>query len=619
MHLPIHVLISTILLAATHPVAAFAGMGTANTPPSPASANEPIVPLDEWVISATRTRQEIRDLPSAVTRVSSGELRSLQITQLSSALGRETGVVVVNTGAVGAQSSIFLRGASSHQTLFVVDGLRMSDRSASYSNFLGGAGLAGLERIEVLRGPQSTLYGSSAAGGVIVVETAHAPAGTSGTASATAGSFGTWETGLALRHGGERVGISGALTRHVTDNDRPGNAYESRSLAGRIDGRPTDRLRLGATWRGEWSEYEEPGSRLFAAPGTIDFSNHLATGFVELATSETNSTRLTAGLHRRRFSFAAPWGTSSSSNTRVLVDLLNTWRPSAHVEILYGGNHERARFTVNGEPSRDELFAGFVSAVLRPSGDVTLTLGGRHDHHETAGGAATWRVGAAWRVAGSTKLRANLGTAFVAPGSDDRFGVAQWGQLANPDLAPEKARGWDAGIDQGLFNDRVRLGATWFRNTFRGLFDWETVDFTTFEGRIVNRARASTQGVELSMLATPASSVRTRLAYTLLEARNDSSGARLFRRPRHTADADFTWQAHSSVLLGLGARMVVDRVEGAGPIEDYTTVRVHASWQARDDLRLRLRVENALDEAYEETLGYPALPLGVFGSVEWTF
>lgn len=585
------------------------------------STGDTVVPLEEYVVSVTRTPQDPQSAPGSVTRIDLDNLADLQIGDLPVALAREPGVTIVNTGATGAQSSVFLRGASSHQTLFVVDGVRMSDRSASYVNFLGGADVSGLERIEVLRGPQGTLYGSSAMGGIILLETARAAAdsGAHGAVAAHAGSFDTRCGVVSVRHGAGNVGVTAALARHVTSNDQDGNGFETWNTAARIEGRPGERLVVGATWRGQWSDYEETGSRFFPSPGMVESENHLVTTYGEWHASNSLQSRLTLATHRREYSFASTWGVSRQSNRRHIADLQNTWKPVDNTEIVFGANHERAKFVVDGVPTRDEMLAGYVSAVVRPREEVTLIAGGRYDDFDSVGGAETWRIGGSWLVRTGTKLRATLGTGFSAPGSEDSEGVPHWGQLPNRGLLPEESRGWDIGIDHAMLDGNLTVSATWFQNRFRNLFEWETVNFTTFEGRIVNRARATTEGGELALSATLHPAVQARVAYTYLDARNDSDDVRLIRRPRHTVDADVTFIAARHVSLGAGLHAVADRVESFSPAEDYTTVRLFASWAVREDLRVRLRIENALDETYEEVLGYPALPRGVFGGVEWRF
>jgi vitamin B12 transporter len=575
------------------------------------------IPLDRFVVSASRTLQDPANTPSSVSVVPVAELELAQIGDLRSALGREPGVVVVSTGGAGGPSAIYLRGSNAHHTLFVVDGVRMNDRAASYNNFLGSADLVNVGRLEILRGPQSTLYGSSAMGGIILIDTVQGCGTPTGSLSATAGSFDTYGGGAEISGGTAHVGYSAAAQRLVTANDAPTNELRQWSYSTRLEYAPTELVSVGATFRGQNDDYEQIGSRLFPAPGFVTSDNYLATVYGTLKVSETLSSKLTLGLHRRLYTFADTWGVSDMRNTRKVADWQTTWQATDNVEVVAGANYERSRFLVNGVRSKDKVGAGYVSGSWRPVEKITFTGGVRYDDFESVGSAVTWRSGVAWRPAAGTKLRATYGTGFAAPGSDDRYGVPQWGQLPNPDLDPEKSRGWDVGIDQEIFG-KATLGLTYFHNRFRNLFEWEYVDFVTYQGRTVNRSRARTEGVEVSLDATLAPSVRTRISYTYLEAA-DATGARLARRPRHIADGEVRVQATKAFSIGAGLHLVSNRLERTGPIEDYTTVRVFSTYAVRENLLLKLRVENALDEEYEEVLGYASLPRGIFGGVEWRF
>lgn len=584
-----------------------------------------VIPLDVLSVSATRSPQDVRTLPQSVDLIDLPALADTQIVDLHTALAATPGVIVATSGAAGATSSVFMRGASSHQITFLVDGVRMNDRSASYTNFLGGADLAGLDRFEVLRGPQSTLYGSSAMGGVISLETARGTAANAGgVVSAQAGSFGTWGASIAGRGGIGETGFSGSISRFATDNDRPGNRFDVLSATGRLEGRPMDHVLIGTTMRWQESTYEEPGSRVFPYPGAMNFENLLWTGYAEWSEGDSLRSRLTVGRHHRDYVYADDFSTTETSNRRTILDWQNTLNATTALEVVGGLNYESSRTSINDLRSGDDLLAGYLSTTWRTRPNIIVHAGVRHDEFDSVGGATTGRAGVAWLLHdGRTKLRTTYGTGFTAPGSDDRYGVALWGQLGNPDIRPEKARGWDVGVDHDFNGGAVGVSATWFHNRYRDLFEYEIVDSNTFAGMIVNRAAGSTQGAELAVRWRPNSTIDTTLAYTWLDAKNDITATRLIRRPRHTLNLDSHWRATSTLMVGGGVRFVGDRLDntdaGTAKIEDYTTVRLYVSYAVGPEVRVNLRLENALNAIYDEVFGYAALPRAFYGSVEWRF
>lgn len=579
----------------------------------------PAIALDRFVISASRTPQDARQAPSSVTVLPLRALQHAQVADLATALSQQPGLILLATGAVGAQSSVSLRGAASDQTLFLVDGVRMNDRAADYLNFLGAADLAGIDRIEVLRGPQSTLYGSSAMGGVVLIDTLRGTGPAAGAITATGGSFDTFGAAVSASGAQDGFSYSGSLGHYETANDRPHNGFRQRAGSTRLECTVAPDVRLGATFRGVNADYEEPGSRSYPADGDIEAENMLVTAYGEVRRGDSFASRLTLAAHRRKYTWTGGGFQTHQSNRREILDWQATWAPADAAEIVVGANCEAARFTVNGAATSDRVAAGFVSATLRPGAAVTLTGGARHDRYRSAGEATTGRFGAAWAPVAHTRLHATIGTGFNAPASSDRYGVPDWGQLPSPALVPEESTGWDVGVEREFSRGAALIDVTYFQNRFRNLFDWEYQDFVTFQGRTVNRRRASTRGVEVAATARPIPQVRLRAGYTYLEARDDETGARLTRRPRHVGDGEVQVQPTDSWILGAGVHLVASNIDGPTPFAGYTTVRVFASHALRPNLLLKVRVENALDRQYEEVLGYPALPGRAFGGVEWRF
>ena len=219
------------------------------------------------------------------------------------------------------------------------------------------------------------------------------------------------------------------------------------------------------------------------------------------------------------------------------------------------------------------------------------------------------------------KLRASYGTGFTSPSFLDLYGKSAF-YVGNPNLRAERTKAWDGGVDFYLPENRGTLSATWFDARSRDLIDY---DFSVFPGTVVNVNRARMRGVEFTAKTTFSTRTEARIAYTYLEAENTETDARLLRRPRHSFSADL-WQAFGDRFsAGAGVAFVADRRDVDARTfdyitgEDYTVVRVYADYKVSDTLHLKARIENLLNEKYEEVNGYPALGLGAYGSVTWKF
>jgi vitamin B12 transporter len=585
-------------------------------------AQDDVQSLAPVVVSATRTGQDPAYLPSSVTTLALPDLADRQIPDLRTALSQTPGVIVVNSGAVGGQSSVFVRGANSDQTLFVVDGVRFNTTTASYVNFLGAADLSGLDRLEVLRGPQSTLYGSSAMGGVIMMETAHGGSQPSGTVSAYAGSFGSLGAEAAATGAGGGMDYSFSLAREQTDNYRAYNDYKCWSYSARLEGQITPWLLVGTTLRGLDSHSEEPGAITYPSRGDTRSSTKLVTAYAEAHAGAGLRSRLTCALYRNEYTFddGTSWNYYYARSTRGILDWQNTWEAAAWAELVGGVNAEQSHYVAGGM-MKDRSLAGYFSSTLRPVSEVELTAGARRDHFDTAGDATTWRTGAAYVPVKNTKLRATFGTGFNAPTPGDLFGSPPY-ILPNQAVRPEKSRGWDVGIDETMLDSRLTLSATYFENRFRDLLEYEIEDPVTYVGEMINIDRATTRGVELAASARLCPAATARIGYTYMDATDDVTDTRLIRRPRHTLDCGIETRVTKRWMLGGGAHVVADRVDGAygpTPLAGYTTFRLYSSYALQPNLILKVRAENLLDRTYQEVAGYPALPRALYGSVEWRF
>lgn len=580
--------------------------------------------LEEITVTANRSPTRPGALGSSADILGSAELRRRQLHSLKDALGLLPGGAVFSNGAPGAVTSLFMRGVASSQTLLLVDGLRVNDANTSYGSFLGGADLTGLGRLEVVRGPQSILYGGAALGGVVSMDAARGTGPGRAQIELEGGSFSTWRGGLSFTAGSSRTGVTAAITANGTDNQRQLNGWDQRTELVRLDQRVFAGLSVGATFRGLQQRYVSPGdirSSNTTPDGTTIFESNLGTAWVEASPTSFWRSRLVIGGQEQftqgtgRFN-GGPEYTFSLTNSRRVIDWQHSVRLSAGLLVVAGANREWSTAVSDGEALDDRLWAFYAATQVSPVTPVTLTAGVRSDDYSTFDQALTWRVTGAWSVAGgATKVRASYGTGFMPPSLAARFGSVF--QAPNPRIRPERSRGWDAGIDQGLLGGRGLISVTWFHNSLRDLIAFEGADYPAL-GRSINLERARTSGLEMSgRLATGI--LDARFAWTMLSARSLSESepylARLIRRPRQTLAADLGFTLTPRGTVGAGLVLIANRQDtdfNGFPSKrvnpgDYAVARLYGSYEVNPRIGVRARAENLFDTRYEPVYGFPGL------------
>ena len=526
-----------------------------------------------------------------------------------------------------------MRGTESDQTLFLVDGIRLNDSNTEYFVVLGGACAGACDNLEVSHGPQSTLYGGEAVGGVVAIQGQRGNGPMQSSVAVEAGSFGTIQGAVSARGGDTKSGYAFSAAGGHTDNERVNNEFDSATYNLRLDRRFSDSVALGVTWRGFIGRYGSPGAaRGWGAndpDNTESESNQLATIFADLTHSPSLTSHIVLGGQDRRYvsTSPSPFGLSETivKNRRAVLDWQSTYTVNEQHRVTGGftGELNHTRNTGFGNINeRQSLLAFFVQDEWTPVKNLYLTGGLRSDDFDTFGRATTGRVTAAWLTNQERlKFRASYGTGFRAPSFLDLYGQSAYYE-GNPNLKAEKARGWDAGVDYYLTENRGTLSATWFQTELTNLI---TFDFAGFPGTVKNVEEAKTQGLELSAKFDLPGDWKARFAYTYLEAKNLTQSTRLLRRPRQSGMLDLWHDFGRGFSVGTGLTFAADRedVDAATfatvDAENYTVVRLYGAWQATERLAVKVRLENLLNEKYEQVNGYPQLGFGAFAGVEWKF
>jgi vitamin B12 transporter len=607
-------------------------------------------PVREHVlVAATRDEAAASTVGVSTTVLDSERIARREAPSVLTLLEEVPGVAVARNGGLGLQGSAFVRGGESNFARVLVDGVPVNEPGGEYN--LGPQLPLALERIEVVRGATSSLYGTDALAGVIHLVTSRYPVAPRWRLEAQGGGLG-WrqaEGGSAGRAGGLDWNV-GAM--HLqTDNDVPNSAFRQNAAAASVglDAGAATSLRL--TLRGEDSRVGTPGATAFGRPDLdARFERQIGVAGLQLRRQQGRTS------HEVRVGFAlqdwlsidpldsGPYVPTSGSLTAPFEvsdfpDPLgfqqDTRRLSAgyQLETQAAGRH---LLTFGSEVEHETGAVGSRSdELLRPSrtnagayaqdrvvlgGRVFLTLGGRIEHNASFGTRAVPRVAVAWNAASGTTLKASGGTGIKEPTFFESFGVSFYAQ-GNPLLRPERSVTFDAGVEQRLFADRLRLEATAFHHDYRDQINFQVLDPVTFQGTFVNLGQTRARGLELSAEAAPRDGVRLIAQYTLLDGEvivsGDAfdpvyaAGRPLLRRPRHqgsmTLDLGTGRVGGAATLVAVGHRADSDFL-GLGLTENEGYARLDLRGHVRLGSRLEAIVvaENALDAQYQEVLGYPS-------------
>lgn len=619
----------TVLMMALRAVRA---QDAATTPPDQQEAEaEPVI------VSATRFDIPLDQSPASVSVIDSPDLDQKQIERVADALREVPGLSVVQTGTPGQLTDVFTRGLPSEDTQVLLDGIPINQGLAGLFNF-ADLTTDDIDRIEVVRGPQSTLYGPRALAGVIQIFTKQGD-GTPGiTLSAEGGSYDTFRETLASNGKIDNFDYSIGASRLDTDNARPNNEYRNTAAIADLGWSPNEQLRIGSLFTYSLSDAGDPNT--IFDPRPID---HLLTErwligpHVDWRMTDWWEQKLIFDYdHERQVNnpnqdgFVGP---TRALFERTQVDYQNDLRPTSWLTLTSGFFYsevsaEQERPFVSQAFGPQPTFvsdhtretAGFLQASVMPITNLIFVAGGRVDDFNQFGDVWTYRVAASYKIdKTNTTLHSSVATGFSPPSSQDKiFGM-------NFGLRPEKDFGWDIGVEQRLWENRVTVGATYFHNDLSNVIGFNG-QFQT-----LNLGAAETQGLETELRAQPIADLIFTASYTYLDAYKTSSadisqpqGARLPRRPRNEVYISASYLWWKKLRTTIAAKFVNARQElnFGGPnfdIEDYSFVNIAAEYEINSHMSIFGRIDNLTNEHYAEVFGFPNLGQALYGGMKLRF
>lgn len=610
------------------------------------------VSLAPIVVTATSVPAAVNHLANRVSVITGHDLAAAGIHTVADALAGLVGLTMVRTGPYGSGTSVFVRGGESDYVKVLVDGVPVNDPGGAYD--FAHLTADDVDRIEVVRGPVSVLYGSDAVAGVVQVFTR--AAGSRLDAGARAGTYGTVDADATV--GLDRGALALALTARHLGSDGPyafNGAYANRVLGGRARLIPDTQTTLDLAVRSTDADYHFPTD---GAGNVVDHDQHQLTQALALglAASRRFGTRATlrvaladhtgdGGIEDDADGPGDTLGVfayhSSQHTTRRSLDGRLSVALGGAGSVTLGGAFEdqqtRGASAAQSEfgPFGDTTAAGRANwagygELATGVGALDLTAGARVDRNERFGTLVTWRGGVSWAVAPRWRVYGSAGTAFKEPTFFEQFGGAY--VIGNPALTPERTTSWELGAEREAMAGRLRLSASYFGQRFRDLIQYTSTTAAPDAPNYVNLAAANADGLELEVGIVPTAGTRLAAHYTYLHTQVTDGGVlpdddaafrtgdRLLRRPTHSAGVE--GQGRWGRVSAYGAlRWTGDRADADFTTFPATRVELPAvavtdvagelllvsGAGARPAVTLTARIENLFDAEYQMAFGFPAL------------
>ncbi|WP_242914813.1 TonB-dependent receptor plug domain-containing protein [Brevundimonas pishanensis] len=608
--------------------------------------------LSDIVVTANRSAQAIDRVGASVTVLTKTALEASQATALSDTLARTPGVSFTRNGGVGTSTTVNIRGAEGHHTVVLIDGVKMNDPSstqggANFTNLLVGD----IGRIEILRGAQSTLWGSQAIGGVVNIITAEPTESFQGGFSAEAGSFGTTYFRGSIGGVNDRLSWRLAANRYDTDGfsayatGTEDDGYENTSLSGRLNYKLSDAASIDLravysdgtndfdAYNGDSREYGNTEELVTYAGVNFDLLGGRLRNRVGYAYTDTQRNNANPARTIETSTFEA-----QGENTRF--DYQGVFAFTSDLSATFGLESERAEMRTRspydsaikpdfatGRADQDSAYVQFQWAALA---SLNFTAGLRYDDHAQYGDKTLGQVAAAWSLNdGDTVIRASWGQGFRAPGLYELY--SEYGNLT---LQPEEFDAWEVGVQQA-FGDKASIGVTYFNRVADNEIRYFgctgapdplcSVNGVARWGYYTNVQKTEAQGIEVSgkIAITPAFQIAANYTWTeALNASGANKGKHLTRRPEHMANLSADYAFSSGLKTGVAVRYAGEAFTNDGntaALEEYTLVDLRVSYPVNDNLEVYARVENLFDEEYQIVPNYGTAESGVYGGVRVKF
>lgn len=628
--------------------------------PFDALPEEPALELENMVVTAALEPIEATEVAASMTIITAEDIERSQATFLSDLLRSVPGFAVSQSGGPGAQTQVRVRGSEANHVLVLVDGMRVNDPASAdefqFQYLLGEQ----VERVEILRGPQSATWGTDALSAVINIIHRKGAAEPRATVTAEAGSWDSRKISANGEHASGRYRAWAGLSDFETDginasrigSERDGNRNTTVNVG--LDVNYSDALSFGFTGRRLEAESEFDD---------FDFSTGLPADADRRSEAERNYLQGTARLEPSQgrwsgqitvkymdsdnLNFAdGSWTSSTASDSLEYEARASFWpgdlsrrqhRITFAADRRHVDFHQRGLATTFGDPNQDQAFDVNGLAVEyfgRPFEGFNWSASSRLDDFSDFDNAHTWQLAGSYQINDDLRMRGNIGTGSKAPTFTERFGFFEGSFVGNPDLEPEQSSGWELGFDYAMKDGAARLGLAWYEQDLENEIDGFVFDPGSGLFTAVNKSQDShRQGLELTFDLSVSDTLDLGLNYNYTDATQAGfGGAQLveIRRPEHSGSLNLNYRfAADRGNLNLALRFNGDQFDSFfSPLTfmaEQVVLQNHwlgdlaAAWQLRPGTELTARIENLFDEQYEEVLGFARPGRAVYAGVRMKF
>ncbi len=616
--------------------------------------------LREVVVSATKSEIDPRETGASITIITQKDIEKKGKATVAELLSEVPGLTVFQNGSFGGSVSIYMRGSKSGNVLVLVDGVRVNDPMAIGKHFdFAHLQTINIERIEVIRGPQSTLYGSDATGGVINIITKKGKGKNEGQITLEAGSYDTFKESFSLFGGNEAAnyafGIARTDSKGMSKADRaPGavnrldkDGYRNTAITSKVGFKLPYGILLNTGFYYSDSRAEIDDGSFDDDPSYISWIRTLS-AYTELRQNVFNwwEHKLTYGYassQRKNRDQTDPatepdqqlsdWydGIFQKLEWQHVFNILNITSITAGAEF----GEERGSSTYHSEDTNFfpppaiytthtefnersvRTIAWYAQNHLKLFDRVYHIIGIRVDDHEEFGTKTSWQTSLSVIAPFTdTRFKANYSTGFKAPSLYELYDVT----YGNRDLKPEENRNIDAGFEQPFLKNMIIIGATYFKNRYRNMIDFVT--------RYENIGRVETEGIETEAKIKFPIHITFMGTYTYTKTEDKKTGKRLVRRPEHQASFSLNWELPKSVNITLSLLYIGERddtwydsswTKHEETMDPYCKLDLYASYWITSFLQVFGRIENLTDERYQAVVGYKSPERSYYGGVKGVF